>query len=35
VSDDALLAEQVMYYRRRTGEYDWTAFGDVEAARRR
>jgi demethylmenaquinone methyltransferase/2-methoxy-6-polyprenyl-1,4-benzoquinol methylase len=32
VTDDALLAEQLTYYRRRAGEYDRTAFGDVEAA---
>jgi SAM-dependent methyltransferase len=35
VTDDALLAEQLTYYRRRAGEYDRTAFGDVEAAERR
>ncbi|GAA5201560.1 hypothetical protein GCM10023322_81800 [Rugosimonospora acidiphila] len=30
---DEILAEQVDYYRRRAGEYDATAYGDVEAAR--
>ena len=35
VSDDGLLAGQLRYYRRRAEEYDRTAFGDVEAARRR
>jgi 2-polyprenyl-3-methyl-5-hydroxy-6-metoxy-1,4-benzoquinol methylase len=34
VSDD-LLASQVSYYRRRAGEYDATAYGDLEAARAR
>jgi 2-polyprenyl-3-methyl-5-hydroxy-6-metoxy-1,4-benzoquinol methylase len=32
VTDEA-LAEQVDYYRRRAGEYDTTAYGDVAAAR--
>jgi SAM-dependent methyltransferase len=35
VPDDALLAEQLTYYRRRAAEYDRTAFGDVDAAGRR
>ena len=30
---DEALAEQVDYYRRRAGEYDATAYGDVAAAR--
>jgi demethylmenaquinone methyltransferase/2-methoxy-6-polyprenyl-1,4-benzoquinol methylase len=34
MSDD-VLAEQVDYYRRRAGEYDVTAYGDVAAARTR
>jgi 2-polyprenyl-3-methyl-5-hydroxy-6-metoxy-1,4-benzoquinol methylase len=34
VTDD-VLAEQVDYYRRRAGEYDATAYGDVAAARAR
>jgi 2-polyprenyl-3-methyl-5-hydroxy-6-metoxy-1,4-benzoquinol methylase len=34
VTDEA-LAEQVDYYRRRAGEYDATAYGDVAAARTR
>jgi 2-polyprenyl-3-methyl-5-hydroxy-6-metoxy-1,4-benzoquinol methylase len=34
VSGD-LLASQVDYYRRRAGEYDETAYGDVAAARQR
>jgi 2-polyprenyl-3-methyl-5-hydroxy-6-metoxy-1,4-benzoquinol methylase len=32
---DELLSSQVAYYRRRAGEYDATAYGDVEAARGR
>jgi 2-polyprenyl-3-methyl-5-hydroxy-6-metoxy-1,4-benzoquinol methylase len=32
---DGVLAEQVDYYRRRAGEYDVTAYGDVAAARER
>jgi len=32
---DDLLAEQVAYYRRRAGEYDETAYGDVAGARER
>jgi 2-polyprenyl-3-methyl-5-hydroxy-6-metoxy-1,4-benzoquinol methylase len=32
---DELLAGQVDYYRRRAGEYDATAYGDVAAARAR
>jgi 2-polyprenyl-3-methyl-5-hydroxy-6-metoxy-1,4-benzoquinol methylase len=32
---DELLADQVDYYRRRAGEYDATAYGDVAAARAR
>ena len=32
---DDLLAEQVAYYRRRAGEYDVTAYGDLDAARAR
>jgi demethylmenaquinone methyltransferase/2-methoxy-6-polyprenyl-1,4-benzoquinol methylase len=34
VGDD-LLAEQVAYYRRRAGEYDVTAFADLDAGRAR
>ena len=34
VTDD-VLADQVHYYRRRAGEYDVTAYGDVAAARAR
>jgi trans-aconitate methyltransferase len=34
MTDDA-LADQVAYYRRRAGEYDATAYGDVAAARAR
>lgn len=34
MSDD-VLAEQVAYYRRRAGEYDATAYGDLDEARRR
>jgi len=34
VTDD-VLADQVDYYRRRAGEYDVTAYGDVAAARAR
>jgi len=34
VTDEA-LADQVDYYRRRAGEYDVTAYGDVAAARAR
>ncbi|MGH3279028.1 MAG: class I SAM-dependent methyltransferase, partial [Trebonia sp.] len=30
---DEVLAEQVDYYRRRAGEYDVTAYGDLTAAR--
>jgi 2-polyprenyl-3-methyl-5-hydroxy-6-metoxy-1,4-benzoquinol methylase len=30
---DEVLADQVAYYRRRAGEYDVTAYGDVAAAR--
>jgi demethylmenaquinone methyltransferase/2-methoxy-6-polyprenyl-1,4-benzoquinol methylase len=30
---DEVLADQVDYYRRRAGEYDVTAYGDVAAAR--
>jgi demethylmenaquinone methyltransferase/2-methoxy-6-polyprenyl-1,4-benzoquinol methylase len=30
---DKILADQVDYYRRRAGEYDATAYGDVDAAR--
>src|ERR1700759_1388056 len=33
--NDEVLAEQVDYYRRRAGEYDVTAYGDVAAARTR
>lgn len=33
--NDEVLADQVDYYRRRAGEYDATAYGDVEAARER
>jgi len=32
---EELLAEQVEYYRRRAGEYDVTAYGDVTTARDR
>ena len=32
---DEVLADQVDYYRRRAGEYDVTAYGDVAAARTR
>jgi 2-polyprenyl-3-methyl-5-hydroxy-6-metoxy-1,4-benzoquinol methylase len=32
---DEVLADQVDYYRRRAGEYDVTAYGDVPAARTR
>jgi len=32
---DEVLADQVDYYRRRAGEYDVTAYGDVVAARAR
>jgi len=32
---DEVLADQVAYYRRRAGEYDVTAYGDVAAARTR
>jgi 2-polyprenyl-3-methyl-5-hydroxy-6-metoxy-1,4-benzoquinol methylase len=32
---DEVLDDQVDYYRRRAGEYDVTAYGDVEAARAR
>jgi len=32
---EQLLAEQVEYYRRRAGEYDVTAYGDVTTARDR
>ena len=32
---DDVLADQVGYYRRRAGEYDVTAYGDVAAARER
>jgi demethylmenaquinone methyltransferase/2-methoxy-6-polyprenyl-1,4-benzoquinol methylase len=32
---DEVLAEQVDYYRRRAGEYDATAYGDLAAARAR
>src|SRR5436190_7880295 len=32
---DEVLAGQVDYYRRRAGEYDVTAYGDVAAARAR
>lgn len=32
---DGVLADQVDYYRRRAGEYDLTAYGDVAAARAR
>jgi 2-polyprenyl-3-methyl-5-hydroxy-6-metoxy-1,4-benzoquinol methylase len=32
---DEVLADQVGYYRRRAGEYDVTAYGDVAAARKR
>jgi SAM-dependent methyltransferase len=32
---DELLADQVGYYRRRAGEYDATAYGDLAAARAR
>src|ERR1700684_682796 len=32
---DEVLSGQVYYYRRRAGEYDATAYGDVAAARAR
>jgi 2-polyprenyl-3-methyl-5-hydroxy-6-metoxy-1,4-benzoquinol methylase len=32
---DEVLADQIDYYRRRAGEYDATAYGDVTAARER
>src|SRR5262249_52209792 len=32
---DEVLADQVGYYRRRAGEYDATAYGDVAVARGR
>jgi 2-polyprenyl-3-methyl-5-hydroxy-6-metoxy-1,4-benzoquinol methylase len=32
---DDVLADQVSYYRRRAGEYDATAYGDVASARGR
>ena len=32
---DDILADQIGYYRRRAGEYDVTAYGDVAAARER
>jgi SAM-dependent methyltransferase len=32
---DELLTDQIDYYRRRAGEYDATAYGDVAAARTR
>jgi 2-polyprenyl-3-methyl-5-hydroxy-6-metoxy-1,4-benzoquinol methylase len=32
---DEVLSDQVAYYRRRAGEYDPTAYGDVAAARAR
>lgn len=32
---DEVLAEQAVYYRRRAGEYDATAYGDLGAARGR
>jgi SAM-dependent methyltransferase len=32
---DEVLADQIGYYRRRAGEYDATAYGDVAAARER
>ena len=32
---DEVLADQIDYYRRRAGEYDATAYGDVAAARAR
>ena len=32
---DDVLASQADYYRRRAGEYDETAYGDVVAARAR
>jgi demethylmenaquinone methyltransferase/2-methoxy-6-polyprenyl-1,4-benzoquinol methylase len=32
---DEVLADQVGYYRRRAGEYDVTAYGDLAAARER
>jgi 2-polyprenyl-3-methyl-5-hydroxy-6-metoxy-1,4-benzoquinol methylase len=35
VADDALLADQLAYYRRRAADYDRTAYGDVEAAGQR
>ena len=31
--NDEVLADQVEYYRRRAGEYDVTAYGDVPAVR--
>ena len=34
-ADEELLAAQVAYYRRRAGEYDVTAYGDLDAARAR
>jgi 2-polyprenyl-3-methyl-5-hydroxy-6-metoxy-1,4-benzoquinol methylase len=34
-ADDDLLAAQVDYYRRRAGEYDVTAYGDLDAAQAR
>jgi demethylmenaquinone methyltransferase/2-methoxy-6-polyprenyl-1,4-benzoquinol methylase len=30
---DPILSDQIDYYRRRAGEYDATAYGDVDAAR--
>jgi 2-polyprenyl-3-methyl-5-hydroxy-6-metoxy-1,4-benzoquinol methylase len=33
--NDEVLADQIDYYRRRAGEYDATAYGDVAAARGR
>ena len=35
MATDKVLADQVDYYRRRAGEYDVTAYGDVAAARAR
>jgi len=32
---DEILSQQIDYYRRRAGEYDATAYGDVDAARAR
>ena len=32
---DEILSAQAEYYRRRAGEYDATAYGDVEGARAR